>query len=138
MRFAADPALASRHTMTTNIRIMLVDDSRTFLDSAGALLDAIPGFEVVARLRSAEDALAELRFTRPDVVILDIHMPGMSGLEAARRIKTRPTPPRVILTTIHDGSEYYRAASAVGADAFIAKSEFGARIGAAVLGTEPS
>ena len=57
MRLEADPARASR-TMTT-IRIMLVDDSRTFLDSAGALLDAVPGFEVVARLRSAEDALAE-------------------------------------------------------------------------------
>jgi hypothetical protein len=42
----------------------------------------------------------------------------------------------VILTTIHDGSEYYRAATAVGADAFIAKSEFGARIGAVVLDTE--
>lgn len=133
MRLAGGSALASRTALTT-IRIMLVDDSRTFLDSAGALLDAVPGFEVVARLRSAEDALAELRFTRPDVVIVDIHMPGMSGLEAARRIKTRPSPPRVILTTIHDDSEYDRAAAAVGADAFVPKSEFGARIGAAITG----
>jgi DNA-binding NarL/FixJ family response regulator len=120
----------------THIRIMLVDDSRSFLDSASALLEAVPGFEVVARLRSAEDALAELRFARPDVVIVDVHMPGMSGLEAARRIKTRPNPPRVLLTTIHDGSEYHRAATAVGADGFVPKSEFGARILAAIVGED--
>ena len=74
--------------------------------------------------------------SRPDVVIVDVHMPGMSGLEAARRIKTRPNPPRVLLTTIHDGSEYQRAAAAVGADGFVPKSEFGARILAAIVGGE--
>jgi DNA-binding NarL/FixJ family response regulator len=135
MRFAVFPALASRTTVPT-YRIMLVDDSRSFLDSASALLEAVPGFEVVARLRSAEDALAELRFARPDVVIVDVHMPGMSGLEAARRIKTRPNPPRVLLTTVHDGSEYQRAATAVGADGFVPKSEFGARILAAIVGED--
>ena len=135
MRFAAFPALASRTTVAT-YRIMLVDDSRSFLDSASALLEAVPGFEVVARLRSAEDALAELRFARPDVVIVDVHMPGMSGLEAARRIKTRPNPPRVLLTTVHDGPEYQRAAAAVGADGFVPKSEFGARILAAIVGED--
>jgi DNA-binding NarL/FixJ family response regulator len=123
-------------TPVTHFRIMLVDDSRSFLDSASALLEAVPGFEVVARLRSAEDALAELRFARPDVVIVDVHMPGMSGLEAARRIKTRPNPPRVLLTTIHDGPEYQRAATAVGADGFVPKSEFGARILAAIVGED--
>ena len=133
MRLAVFSARENR-TPVTNFRIMLVDDSRSFLDSASALLEAVPGFEVVARLRSAEDALAELRFARPDVVIVDVHMPGMSGLEAARRIKTRPNPPRVLLTTIHDGSEYHRAAAAVGADGFVPKSEFGARILAAIVG----
>jgi DNA-binding NarL/FixJ family response regulator len=135
MRFATASALAAKRPVT-HIRIMLVDDSRSFLDSASALLEAVPGFEVVARLRSAEDALAELRFARPDVVIVDVHMPGMSGLEAARRIKTRPNPPRVLLTTIHDGSEYHRAATAVGADGFVPKSEFGARILAAIVGED--
>lgn len=133
MRLAVFSARENR-TPVTNFRIMLVDDSRSFLDSASALLEAVPGFEVVARLRSAEDALAELRYARPDVVIVDVHMPGMSGLEAARRIKTRPNPPRVLLTTIHDGSEYHRAAAAVGADGFVPKSEFGARILAAIVG----
>jgi DNA-binding NarL/FixJ family response regulator len=135
MRLAVFSARENR-TPVTNFRIMLVDDSRSFLDSASALLEAVPGFEVVARLRSAEDALAELRYARPDVVIVDVHMPGMSGLEAARRIKTRPNPPRVLLTTIHDGSEYHRAAAAVGADGFVPKSEFGARILAAIVGEE--
>jgi DNA-binding NarL/FixJ family response regulator len=135
MRLAVFSARENRTPVNT-FRIMLVDDSRSFLDSASALLEAVPGFEVVARLRSAEDALAELRFARPDVVIVDVHMPGMSGLEAARRIKTRPNPPRVLLTTIHDGSEYQRAAAAVGADGFVPKSEFGARILAAIVGGE--
>ncbi len=109
-------------------RILLVDDSALFLDSADLFLSAIPSIVVVGRAMSGEDALRCVSALRPDVVLMDLDMPGMSGLEATRQIKALPQPPRVVIVTVHNHAAYRTAAQAAGADGFLSKSEFGKQL----------
>lgn len=106
-------------------RVLLVDDSPIFLDSAANLLTMSPELEIVGRAMSGYDALDQVAALNPDLVLMDLAMPGMSGLEATRRIKAQPHPPRIVIVTLHDDPDYRAVAEAVGADGFIAKSEFG-------------
>ncbi|MBI4278559.1 MAG: response regulator, partial [Armatimonadetes bacterium] len=62
---------------------------------------------------------------RPDLVIMDLTMPGMNGLEATRRLKARPGAPRVVILSLHDSEAHRAVAAAAGADAYASKSEFG-------------
>lgn len=110
------------------IRILLVDDSPEFLESAAGYLAAQPDLRVIGRALSGQAALEQAAARRPDLVLMDIAMPGMNGLEAARQIKTWPAPPRIIILTLHDNPEYRSAASAVRADGFVAKSDFGVQL----------
>ncbi len=109
-------------------RILLVDDNLGFLDSSAAFLKAHSDFEVVGRARSGLDAIKQVAALHPDLVLMDLAMPGMDGLEATRRIKSQPHPPHIILVTLHDGPEYHAAAKEAQADAFLAKSEIGLRL----------
>jgi DNA-binding NarL/FixJ family response regulator len=107
------------------IRALLVDDSVAFLASAVELLSQERGIEVVGWTLSAGEALDIVRHLEVDVVLMDVAMPGISGLEAARRMKARSAAPKVVMLTLHDGPEYREAARAAGADAFVAKTEMG-------------
>ena len=101
----------------------MVDDNRTFLEQAAALLATVPGIDVVARFGSAEEALPLVAALQVDLVLLDLAMPGIDGLEATRRIKGRDGAPRVIIASFHDTEQHRAAAARVGADAFVAKTE---------------
>ena len=102
-------------------RVLLVDDNPDFLDSAALLLGAAPGLTVVGRARSGEEALAETERLLPDLVLMNIGMAGVSGLEATRRIKARHPAPRVILLAVHDTADKREAGDAAGADGFLSK-----------------
>ena len=110
------------------LRVLLVDDNRAFLDLAARELAADARVRIVGRAQSAEEALAQVQHTQPDLVLLDIALPGMNGLEATRHIKARLGPPRVVLVTIHDSPDYRAAGMVAGADGFIAKEEFDTQI----------
>ncbi|MBN1259551.1 MAG: response regulator transcription factor [Anaerolineae bacterium] len=107
------------------IRILLVDDNRGFLKSAALLLSESPRFIIVGEAHSGYEALEKTKTLHPDLVLVDLAMPEMNGLETTRRIKQNTAPPRVIILTLYDNAEYRTAAEIAGADGFVAKSGAG-------------
>ena len=83
------------------MRVLIVDDEAPARERLRRLLDDIPGWEMCAEAATGEQALRELEQTRPDVVLLDIRMPGMDGLEVARHLASLDAPPAVIFTTAY-------------------------------------
>jgi len=107
---------------------MLVDDSHEFLDSAVRFLSADPRVMIVGHALSGDDALEQIQRLKPDLVLMDLAMPGMNGLQATSHIKAESSAPYVIILTLYDSPEYRAAAADVGADGFIIKSEFGTQV----------
>lgn len=107
------------------LRILLVDDSPAFLESAARFLSRDVRFEIIGRALSGSEAVAQVGLLDPDLILMDLAMPGMNGLEATRLIKEQPDAPCVVILTLSDSTEYRVAAEAVGADGFVTKSEFG-------------
>ncbi len=85
-----------------SLRILIVDDEPPARERLRQLLAEIPDTAFAGMAGTGEDALALVEELRPDVVLLDIRMPGMGGLEAARRLATLPDPPAVIFTTAYE------------------------------------
>jgi len=77
-----------------------VDDQAIFLRAVRRLLRAAPGFEQVGEARSGEEAIARVADLRPDLVLVDVRMPGMDGVETARRLLAGRTPPAVVLVSL--------------------------------------
>ncbi|MGW3124045.1 response regulator [Streptomyces sp. NPDC001107] len=115
-------------------RVLVVDDQ--FLIRAGlvGLLNAAPGFEVAGEAGDGEAAVRLAAETRPDVVLMDIRMPGMNGIQATRRILTEAVdpPPRVLVLTTFDLDEYVYGALRAGASGFLLKDSGPERLLAAV------
>jgi DNA-binding NarL/FixJ family response regulator len=105
-----------------SLRVLLVDDSPEFLESAGRLLARHAELQIVGRATSGHEALEQVAALSPDLVLMDLAMPGMTGLEATRRIKALPGAPRIVIMTLYDVAEYRIAARGVSADGFIAKT----------------
>jgi len=103
------------------IRVVLGDDHAIVREGLRALLEAVGGFDVVAEAKDGNEAVAAAERTRPDVVVLDLSMPAMSGLEALRRIKESCRGVRVLVLSMHATSEYARAALRSGADGYLVK-----------------
>lgn len=108
-----------------SLRILLVDNSPTFLESATRFLCMDARLEIIGRVLSGGEALEQVPRLCPDLVLMDLAMPGMNGLEATRHIKAQPSAPYVVILTLNDSREYHDAALAVGADGFVTKSEIG-------------
>lgn len=107
----------------TPLRLMLVDDSPVFLGTLRRLLETLPDVDVVGSATSGREALELLNETRPEILLMDLVMPDLDGLEVARRLRQRPERPRVILMSIHDLPRYRIEARSAGADAFLTKSD---------------
>jgi len=112
----------------SNIRILLVDDNQDFLDAAVDFLAIDPEIEIVGCAHSGRRALEQVNQLHPDIVLMDLAMPEMDGVEATRSIKALPHAPRVVILTLYDDSEYRALARNAHADGFVAKSEFGAQL----------
>ncbi|MEU1184352.1 response regulator transcription factor [Streptomyces sp. NPDC005820] len=115
-------------------RVLVVDDQ--FLIRAGlvGLLNAAPGVEVVGQAGDGEEAVRLAAKTRPDVILMDIRMPGMNGVEATERIlaDTAEPAPRVLVLTTFDLDEYVYGALRAGASGFLLKDSGPERLLAAV------
>ena len=106
------------------VRILLADDSPDFRRQAARFLAAEPGYEVIAFAASGAEALEKSEQFKPDVILMDLSMPGMNGFEATRRLKARAGAPRVVIMTLNGGAPYRAFSEAALADGFISKAEF--------------
>ena len=109
----------------TEVRVLTVDDQVVFRDAARDVIDATAGFEAVGAVGSGEEAVAEVERLRPELVLLDVRMPGCGGIEAARRITAAHPETVVVLISIEDSEEFADDAHASGAAAFVRKRDFG-------------
>lgn len=123
-----DNAWHLANQMSPHVRVFLIDDSPAFLASAVRLLRREPSIEVLGSASAAENGLALLEDLSADVVLMDLVLPRMSGIEAARRIKSQSNPPRVVMISFCNQDELRTMAMAAGADDFLIKDAFATSI----------
>lgn len=104
------------------IRLLLVDDHTVMRAGLRALFDRQSDMEVVAEAGSAIEALVQARATEPDVVILDLTLPGGGSLELIGKLLALGTKPRVLVLSMHDDPAYARSALAAGASGYVVKT----------------
>ena len=104
------------------LRVVLVDDHRLFRESLGALLGVHEGIEVVAEGADGEDAVRLTREHRPDVVLLDVEMPGQSVLTSLVEIRSASPSTRVVVLTMHENTTLARQLLLRGASAYLIKT----------------
>jgi len=103
------------------IRVLLVDDDPLVRSALSLMLGGQSDIEVVGEAPNGEAGLALVSQTQPDVVLMDIRMPVMDGLEATRVLHSRPSPPAVVVLTTFDADDHVLRAVASGADGFLLK-----------------
>ena len=113
-------------------RVLLADDHALVRAGIRALIEMIDGVEVVAEAGDGSEALRQIGNARPDIVLLDITMPGINGFEALREISARSPNVRVIILTMHEAREYAIQALRAGAAGFIPKSAAAAELKEAI------
>jgi DNA-binding NarL/FixJ family response regulator len=112
----------------TATRIVVVDDQDVVRTAFEVLLATQPDFAVVGAAADGEHAVRICRNLRPDVVLMDIRMPGMDGIEATRRLFADPEPPRVLILTTFDLDEHVYDALEAGASGFLLKDATAERL----------
>lgn len=103
------------------IRVLLADDHTVFREGIRLLLETQGEFEVVAEAATGDEAVELTRSLRPDVVLMDIGMPGMNGLDATRLIREEDAEARVLILTMHGTDEYFFSALDAGAAGYLLK-----------------
>ena len=118
--------------IASNIRILLVDDHPVVRAGLASMLSTIPGLAVCGAASTAEEALQLIDSEQPEVLLLDLRMPGMNGIELLKVIRAKPLPPKsLVLTSYESDEEIYRAIEA-GAQGYLLKSTPQAEIVAAI------
>lgn len=106
------------------LKILLVDDNKTFLASVKKVLSMFSQAQIVGEAHDGMQALEAARRLAPDLMLLDIVMPGMTGLDVARTMKTWPTAPKVLFLSLHDNVFYRSAARELNSVGLVGKANF--------------
>jgi DNA-binding NarL/FixJ family response regulator len=114
------------------IRVLLCDDQRLVRSGFAMILRAEDGIEVAGEAADGVEAVSAVREVQPDVVLMDVRMPRVDGIEATRQISAMPEPPRVLVLTTFDLDEYVFAALRAGASGFLLKDAPEAQLLAAI------
>src|SRR4051812_38490342 len=109
------------------VRVLTVDDQATFRRAAQELIDGIPEFESVGEAACGAEALDAIPELHPELVLLDLRMPGMNGIETARRIRARHPGVAVVIVSAEDPADYFAEALGCGAAAVVRKQDLGPR-----------
>ena len=107
------------------IRVLIVDDQLPFRLAAQAVVEATDSFAVVGAVGSAEDALAAVPAMRPDLILMDVNLPGMDGVQASRLLRDEHPGVVVILLSSYEQAEFADLTDGCGAAAYVPKSAFG-------------
>ncbi|WP_433789189.1 response regulator [Actinoplanes sp. CA-252034] len=118
--------------MTDPIRVLIAEDQALLRDSFRVLLDTVPGFVVVGEAATGREAVESALAHRPDVVLMDISMPDMTGIDATERICRQTSDTRVLILTTFDLDEYIYGALRAGASGFLLKDTTAADLVAAI------
>lgn len=122
------------------VRVMIVDDQEPFRMAARLVVEATDGFDVVGEAETGEDSVALARELKPDLVLMDVNLPGMNGLDATRQILDgQGGSVVVLLLSTYEEEEYAPRAAECGAAAYIPKAVFGPdRLESAWAAAKPS
>jgi two-component system, NarL family, invasion response regulator UvrY len=118
-------AYVPRERVVRDVGVLIVDDQPFFRRAARQVVSALPGFRAVAEVASGPEAVEAVDELHPDLVLIDMRMPGMDGIEAARRITVDHPRTVVVLITIEDVAEVPSRARDCGAAAVVHKQDFG-------------
>ena len=114
-----------------NLKVLLVDDHAVMREGLAALLSAA-GIDVIGTASNGREAVHLARELTPDVVVMDISMPDLNGIEAARQIRVRAPSVRVVMLSMHANREHVHQALAAGADGYVLKESAATEVAAAV------
>jgi len=110
------------------VRVVTVDDHVAFLRAAEEVIRATPGFDVAGEATSGQAALAIADEAKPDLMLIDVHMPGMDGIEVASRLTELHADTTIVLISAQDLSQIPAAAGRCGAAAVVRKEDVGPRL----------
>ena len=108
-----------------SVGVLIVDDQEPFRSAVRMVVEMADGFEVIGEAETGEDGVELAAMLKPDLVLMDVMLPGIDGLEATRQITAGDDPPRVLMMSTHESQEFADAAIEAGAIAFVPKSQFG-------------
>lgn len=109
------------------VTVVTVDDQEVFRRALASLIEATPGFQQVGEANSGAEALALARELQPDLVLLDVRMPGMDGVETARRLAETDIQTAVVLISLDDIPEIVAAPASAGAATYVRKQDLSTR-----------
>ncbi|OIP15054.1 MAG: hypothetical protein AUK50_11095 [Comamonadaceae bacterium CG2_30_57_122] len=135
MKLESSPATAQN--AGARLKVLLVDDNPTFLATVSKTLGLLPRVTVVGQALDGAQALAMAQRLQPDLMLLDIVMPGMTGLEVAQAMQAWHTAPKVLFLTMHDNDAYRAAAKKLGALGLVGKANFVADLLPILLSLSP-
>lgn len=110
--------------MTRPARVLIVDDQPPFREAARIVIELSDGFEVAGEAVTGEESVELVDELEPDIVLMDINLPGIDGIEATRRIVAGHPEVIVIVLSTYEAEEYEPRALAAGATTFLGKSDF--------------
>ena len=122
------------------VRVLIVDDQEPFRMAARLVVETTEGFDVVGEAETGEDSVSLARELKPDLVLMDVNLPGINGLDATRQILDGQSEPVVVLLlSTYEEEEYAPRAAECGAAAYIPKAVFGPdRLESAWAAAKPS
>jgi DNA-binding NarL/FixJ family response regulator len=110
-----------RQKMNKSIRVSIVDDEADLRENIAGYVDAAKGFQCISVHSSAEEAIAQLPKQKPDVVLMDINLGGMSGIECVRQLKPQMRDTQMVMLTVFEDTEKIFSALSAGASGYLLK-----------------
>ena len=128
----ANGVLSTSRKQRMNTRVMIVDDHKMFRDGLRGLINAEPGMEVVGEAVDGREAIEVARKVSPDVVVMDISMPGMNGIEAMRHVIHDSPKVKVIMLSMYSSGPLVKSVLAAGAAEYVMKGSDFVELSAAI------